>query len=190
MRVYIPVQTFNRLLNEIVVLFHSALRSALSCHVLPCPIPFYSVDRPILPYPVYSYPITYYPNLPCRRLPHPALTYPPHTTVTVKQFHRWQGHNYTVGALHFCCEVMSRDMTKPTKWVCAQRRLRSAWASALSDQSLHCSHEESFGPELPIKRTAKTDQTERVPRLILVLARRTRVLFVLSCRGSNHDDCW
>ena len=27
-------------------------------------------------------------------------------------------------------KYMSRDMTKPTKWVCAQRRLRSAWASA------------------------------------------------------------
>ena len=26
--------------------------------------------------------------------------------------------------------------TKPTKWVCAQRRLRSAWASVQSDQSL------------------------------------------------------
>ena len=33
---------------------------------------------------------------------------------------------------------MSRDMTKPTKWVCTQRRLRSAWASAQADQSLHC----------------------------------------------------
>ena len=51
---------------------------------------------------------------------------------------------------------MSRDMTKPTKWVCAQRRLRSVWASAQSDQSLHCQHEESLGPKLPIKRTAKT----------------------------------
>ena len=30
---------------------------------------------------------------------------------------------------------MSLDMTKPTKWVCAQRSLRSAWASAQSDQS-------------------------------------------------------
>ena len=30
---------------------------------------------------------------------------------------------------------MSRDMTKPTKWVCAQWSLRSAWASAQSDQS-------------------------------------------------------
>ena len=33
---------------------------------------------------------------------------------------------------------LSRDMTKPTKWVCAQRRLRSARASAQSDQSLGC----------------------------------------------------
>ena len=41
---------------------------------------------------------------------------------------------------------MSRDMTKPTKWLCAQWRLRSAWASAQSDQSLRCPHEESLGP--------------------------------------------
>ena len=47
-------------------------------------------------------------------------------------------------------------MTKPTKWVCAQRRLRSAWASAQSDQNLRCPQEESFGPYLPIKRTVKT----------------------------------
>ena len=33
---------------------------------------------------------------------------------------------------------MSRDMTNPTKWLCAQRRLRSAWAPAQSDQSLCC----------------------------------------------------
>ena len=41
---------------------------------------------------------------------------------------------------------MSHDMTKPAKWVCAQRRLRSAWASAQSDRSLRCPHEESLGP--------------------------------------------
>ena len=35
-------------------------------------------------------------------------------------------------------KYLSHDMTKPTKWVCAQRRLRSAWASAQSDQSLRC----------------------------------------------------
>ena len=41
---------------------------------------------------------------------------------------------------------MSRIMTKPTKWVCAQRRLRSAWASIQSDQSRRCPSEESWGP--------------------------------------------
>ena len=41
---------------------------------------------------------------------------------------------------------MSRDMTKQIKWACAQRRLRSAWASAQSDQSLRRPHEESLGP--------------------------------------------
>ena len=30
--------------------------------------------------------------------------------------------------------------------LCAQRRLRSAWASAQSDQSLRCPHEETLGP--------------------------------------------
>ena len=35
---------------------------------------------------------------------------------------------------------------KPTKWLCTQWRLRSAWASAQSDQSLRCPHEESLGP--------------------------------------------
>ena len=38
-----------------------------------------------------------------------------------------------------------RDMTKSTKWVCAQRRLGSAWAFAQSEQSLRCPHEESLG---------------------------------------------
>ena len=41
---------------------------------------------------------------------------------------------------------LSRLTTKPTKLVCAERRLRSAWASAQSDQSLRCPHEETLGP--------------------------------------------
>ena len=45
--------------------------------------------------------------------------------------------------------------TKPT--TCSQRRLGSAWASAQSDQSLRCPHEESLGPWLPFERIAKTD---------------------------------
>ena len=75
-------------------------------------------------------------------------------------------------------------MTKPTMWLCAQRRLRSAWAFARSNQSLRCPHEESLGPYLPIKRTAKTDKTERMPRLIGVFAGRTVTLLVLSRGGS------
>ena len=42
-------------------------------------------------------------------------------------------------------------MTKPTNWLCAQRRLRSAILI-----SLHCPHKEILGPWLPIERTAKT----------------------------------
>ena len=41
---------------------------------------------------------------------------------------------------------LSRDMTKPTKWLCTQPRVRSTWASAQSDQSLRCPREESMGP--------------------------------------------
>ena len=49
---------------------------------------------------------------------------------------------------------------------CAQRRLRSAWASTQSDQSLRCPHEETLGPQIQIERTVKTDQTGWMPRLI------------------------
>ena len=42
--------------------------------------------------------------------------------------------------------LLSRDMSKPTMWLYAQRRLRSAWASAQSDQSLRCALEETLGP--------------------------------------------
>ena len=38
----------------------------------------------------------------------------------------------------FLINHLSRDMTKPTKWLFAQRRLRSAWVSAQSDQGLRC----------------------------------------------------
>ena len=37
-------------------------------------------------------------------------------------------------------------MTKPATDLCAQQRLRSAWAFAQSDQSLHCPYEETLGP--------------------------------------------
>ena len=51
---------------------------------------------------------------------------------------------------------MSYDTTKPTKWLCTQRRLRSAWASAQSDQSLSCALSGSLMTQAFFMRTAKT----------------------------------
>ena len=51
---------------------------------------------------------------------------------------------------------LSRDMTKPTKWVCAQRGLRSAWTSAQSDQSLRCALSGQLKTLGFFMRTAKT----------------------------------
>ena len=51
---------------------------------------------------------------------------------------------------------MSRLMTKPTKWLCAQRRLRSAWASAQCDQSLSCALNGQLRTQAFFMRTAKT----------------------------------
>ena len=65
---------------------------------------------------------------------------------------------------------LSHDLIKPTKWVCAQRRLRSAWV-AKNPSFLHADSEDS-------------DQTGRMPRLIWVFAGCTAILLVLSCRGS------
>ena len=49
---------------------------------------------------------------------------------------------------------MRRDMTKTTKWVCAQRRLRLACASVQSDQSFAVHMKKAGGPLLPTERTA------------------------------------
>ena len=73
---------------------------------------------------------------------------------------------------------LSCDMTKPTKWVCAQRRLRSAWASLL------CAQWVAKNPSFLHADSEDSDQTGRMPRLIWVFAGRTAILLVLSCRGS------
>ena len=79
---------------------------------------------------------------------------------------------------------MSRDMTKPTKWLCAQRRLRSAWASAQSDQS-SLSAWRNIGPlATHWAHREDSDHTGRMPRLIWVFAGRTLNVLVLSSRGS------
>ena len=117
--------------------------------------------------------------------------------------------------------ILSRLMTKPTKWQCAQRRLRSAWASAQSDQSLRClCMKKPWVLSYPLRTQRRlwsdwadaqadlslrcvvsawrnlgslvihwehsedSDQTERMPRLIWVVAGRTVILLVLSWGGS------
>ena len=75
-------------------------------------------------------------------------------------------------------------MTKPAKWLCTQRRLRSAWASAQSVQSLHYAFSGKLRIQPFFMRTAKTDQTGRMPRLIWVFTGRTATLLGLSWGGS------
>ena len=61
---------------------------------------------------------------------------------------------------------MSRHTTKPTKWLCTQRKPRSAWASAQSDQSSLCTLWVANDPSFPHADREDSDQTGRVPRLI------------------------
>ena len=82
-------------------------------------------------------------------------------------------------------EQMSRDMTKPIKWVCAQQRLRSAWhpPSLISVFAFAWRKHGSLATHKA--HSEDSDQTGRMPMLIWVFAGRTVVLLVLSCRGSN-----
>ena len=74
-------------------------------------------------------------------------------------------------------------MTKPTKWLCAQRRLGSAWPSTQSDQS-SLSAWRKFG-SLATHWAHSEDWSDWADaRLIWVFAGPTVILLVLSCRGS------
>ena len=80
---------------------------------------------------------------------------------------------------------LNRLMTKSTKWLCTKRRLRSAWASAQSDQRLRCPHENNLGSlATHLAHSKDSDQTGRMPRLIWVFAGRTVILLILSRGGS------
>ena len=90
---------------------------------------------------------------------------------------------HSVGA-RFCCDsrdrsYLSRNMTKPTKWVCAQQRLRSAWS-----ESLLCAHWVAKEPCFLHADSEDSDQTGQIPRLIWVFTGANVILFVLSWRGS------
>ena len=54
--------------------------------------------------------------------------------------------------------------------MCAQQKLKSAWASAQSDHSIRCPHEERLGPQWVAKdpsflhaNSKDSDQTGRMP---------------------------
>ena len=86
--------------------------------------------------------------------------------------------------MYFVQQFMRHDMTKPIKWLCAQRRLRSAWASTQSDQSLRFALSVAKDPRVFHADSKDTDQSGRMSRLIWVFAEGTLILLVLSCRGS------
>ena len=89
-------------------------------------------------------------------------------------------------------------MTKPTKWVCAQRRLRSAWASVQSDQSSLCAQWVAKDPSLLHADSKDSDQTGQLTscgqqrlwsdwadaQADLTLRWAHSYLVFLSCRGS------
>ena len=70
--------------------------------------------------------------------------------------------------------------------MCAQQRLKSAWASAQSEQSLRCPPEESLGLKPSIERTAKTlIRLGECPGWSESLLGAHVILLVLSWGGSN-----
>ena len=72
--------------------------------------------------------------------------------------------------ISLCWEHLSCLVTEPIKWLCTQQRLRSAWSSAQSEQSLHWALNGVLRTKAFFMRTAKTDQNGRMHRLIWVFA--------------------
>ena len=70
---------------------------------------------------------------------------------------------------------MSHNMTKPTKWVCAKGRFRSAQSD---QESSLCAQWVAKDPSFRHVDSEDSDQTGRMPRLIWVFAERTAVLLV------------
>ena len=93
---------------------------------------------------------------------------------------------------------MSRLLTKPTKWQCAQRRLRSSWASAQSNQSSLTVRRNIGSSATRWANCEDSDQTGRMPRLIWVFAGRTyhfvgfvmtRLILLLILEGTHSYVC-
>ena len=65
---------------------------------------------------------------------------------------------------------LNRLVTKPTKWLCAQRRLRSVWVSTQSDQSSLSAWRKLGSLATHWAHSEDSDLTGRMPRLIWVFA--------------------
>ena len=89
-----------------------------------------------------------------------------------------------IAGLNVSC-IWAASWQNQQNGMCAQRRLRSAWASAQSDQSLHCPHEESLGP-LNAQRRLWSDWANA--QAYLSLRWCTVILLVLSWGGSFSFD--
>ena len=72
---------------------------------------------------------------------------------------------------------------KTSKLMCTQRRLRSAWASAQSDQSLLTAWRKIGSITTLWAHREDSDQTGRMPRLIWIFAGCTGHFVGLSCSG-------
>ena len=79
---------------------------------------------------------------------------------------------------------MSHDMTKPTKWLCAQRRQISLGIRPVWSASSMCAQWVAKDPRFLHADSEDSDKTGRMPRLIWVFAGCTVTLLVLSCHGS------
>ena len=121
---------------------------------------------------------------------------------------RWAWINEALQKQTFCIHILmrknkSRKRLEPffkwaTSWqnqqtyMCAQRRLRSAWASAQSDKSSLCAYWVAKDRSFLHADSDDSDQTRRMPRLIWVFAGRTchfvgfvtrRLKFYICCRN-------
>ena len=110
--------------------------------------------------------------------------------------HRWHLPRDKVLLLSIAVKVKKNwDLIWAASWqnqqngMCVQQRLRSACASAQSDQSFCYPPEETLGPKLPIECSAKTlIRLGGCPGWSKSSLCAQFILLFLSCCGSNY--CW
>ena len=85
----------------------------------------------------------------------------------------WIIMTFTMNNINWYHQHLSRLVTKPTKWLCAQQRLRSVWASAQSDQSSLSALRKLRSLATHWAHSEDSDQTGQMPKLIRVFDGRT-----------------